>query len=147
MRKGGLEPPRTCVRQPLKLVRLPIPPLPHKGGHRRSAMQGRTNDPLIQAANTQVYGRSGGAAAGGLIWLAFDEREDDAPLPAGFLDSSALCCVSPSAHDEDPSEQIFPEQIFPEQIFPVIDFSGVLPVHRRSSCQCAVLATGRAGSH
>ncbi len=30
MRKGGLEPPRSCDRQPLKLVRLPIPPLPHK---------------------------------------------------------------------------------------------------------------------
>ena len=30
VRKGGLEPPRSCDRQPLKLVRLPIPPLPHK---------------------------------------------------------------------------------------------------------------------
>jgi hypothetical protein len=29
LRKGGLEPPRSCDRQPLKLVRLPIPPLPH----------------------------------------------------------------------------------------------------------------------
>ena len=29
VRKGGLEPPRSCDRQPLKLVRLPIPPLPH----------------------------------------------------------------------------------------------------------------------
>ena len=28
LRKGGLEPPRYCYRQPLKLVRLPIPPLP-----------------------------------------------------------------------------------------------------------------------
>jgi hypothetical protein len=27
VRKGGLEPPRSCDRQPLKLVRLPIPPL------------------------------------------------------------------------------------------------------------------------
>ena len=31
VRKGGLEPPRSCDRQPLKLVRLPIPPLPHEG--------------------------------------------------------------------------------------------------------------------
>ena len=30
MRQRGLEPPRYCYRQPLKLVRLPIPPLPHK---------------------------------------------------------------------------------------------------------------------
>ena len=28
VRKRGLEPPRYCYRQPLKLVRLPIPPLP-----------------------------------------------------------------------------------------------------------------------
>ena len=30
VRKGGLEPPRSCDRQPLKLVRLPVPPLPHE---------------------------------------------------------------------------------------------------------------------
>src|SRR5207253_7423230 len=29
--EGGLEPPRYCYRQPLKLVRLPIPPLPRAG--------------------------------------------------------------------------------------------------------------------
>ena len=29
VRKGGFEPPRSCERQPLKLVRLPVPPLPH----------------------------------------------------------------------------------------------------------------------
>jgi hypothetical protein len=28
VRKGGFEPPRSCERQPLKLVRLPVPPLP-----------------------------------------------------------------------------------------------------------------------
>ena len=28
VRKKGLEPSRYCYRQPLKLVRLPIPPLP-----------------------------------------------------------------------------------------------------------------------
>src|SRR5688572_10342614 len=31
VRKGGLEPPRYCYRQTLKLVRLPIPPLPRGG--------------------------------------------------------------------------------------------------------------------
>src|SRR5947207_15885055 len=30
VRKGGFEPPRSCERQPLKLVRLPVPPLPHE---------------------------------------------------------------------------------------------------------------------
>jgi hypothetical protein len=32
VRKKGLEPSRYCYRQPLKLVRLPIPPLPQRGG-------------------------------------------------------------------------------------------------------------------
>ncbi len=30
VRKRGLEPPRDCSRQPLKLVRLPIPPFPRQ---------------------------------------------------------------------------------------------------------------------
>ncbi len=38
VRKGGLEPPRSCDRQPLKLVRLPIPPLPHKGSEQFSVL-------------------------------------------------------------------------------------------------------------
>jgi hypothetical protein len=29
VRQRGFEPPRYCYRQPLKLVRLPVPPLPH----------------------------------------------------------------------------------------------------------------------
>jgi hypothetical protein len=32
VRKGGFEPPRCCHRQPLKLVRLPVPPLSRFGG-------------------------------------------------------------------------------------------------------------------
>src|SRR6266851_2628713 len=31
VRQRGFEPPRYCYRQPLKLVRLPVPPLPHVG--------------------------------------------------------------------------------------------------------------------
>jgi hypothetical protein len=34
VRKGGFEPPRPCGRQPLKLVRLPVSPLPRSGGCR-----------------------------------------------------------------------------------------------------------------
>ena len=30
MRSSGFEPPRYCYRQPLKLVRLPVPPRPHR---------------------------------------------------------------------------------------------------------------------
>src|SRR5437867_438064 len=33
VRKGGFEPPRSCERQPLKLVRLPVPPLPQVEGY------------------------------------------------------------------------------------------------------------------
>lgn len=29
VRSSGFEPPRYCYRQPLKLVRLPVPPRPH----------------------------------------------------------------------------------------------------------------------
>jgi hypothetical protein len=29
VRPSGFEPPRYCYRQPLKLVRLPVPPRPH----------------------------------------------------------------------------------------------------------------------
>ncbi len=32
VRERGFEPPRYCYRQPLKLVRLPVPPLPHREG-------------------------------------------------------------------------------------------------------------------
>ena len=32
VRRGGFEPPRGCPRQPLKLVRLPVPPPPHFEG-------------------------------------------------------------------------------------------------------------------
>jgi hypothetical protein len=38
VRKGGLEPPRYCYRQPLKLVRLPIPPLPQAGNREDDAV-------------------------------------------------------------------------------------------------------------
>jgi hypothetical protein len=30
VRPSGFEPPRYCYRQPLKLVRLPVPPRPRK---------------------------------------------------------------------------------------------------------------------
>src|SRR5499425_632459 len=30
VRSSGFEPPRYCYRQPLKLVRLPVPPRPHR---------------------------------------------------------------------------------------------------------------------
>ena len=33
VRLSGFEPPRSCDRQPLKLVRLPIPPQPQWGGY------------------------------------------------------------------------------------------------------------------
>ena len=39
MRKRGFEPRRYCYRQPLKLVRLPVPPLPQSGANRSSIWQ------------------------------------------------------------------------------------------------------------
>ena len=60
VRKGGLEPPRSCERQPLKLVRLPIPPLPQKGSL-LSAVQSRrdsrrlANQGLRATDNGRIY--------------------------------------------------------------------------------------------
>src|SRR5262245_52207534 len=48
MRKGGFEPPRSCERQPLKLVRLPVPPLPQVG----PAEAGRYNDVRLKPDTT-----------------------------------------------------------------------------------------------
>ena len=35
MRSSGFEPPRYCYRQPLKLVRLPVPPRPRENNPKR----------------------------------------------------------------------------------------------------------------
>ncbi len=40
VRKRGLEPLRYCYRQPLKLVRLPIPPLPQAGNREEGRFRG-----------------------------------------------------------------------------------------------------------
>ena len=57
VRKGGLEPPRYCYRQPLKLVRLPIPPLP-RGLPRRSlgegGRSGGSEDPPLRTKNPRT---------------------------------------------------------------------------------------------
>ena len=45
VRKRGLEPLRYCYRQPLKLVRLPIPPLP----------QSREGETLPPKENVRLY--------------------------------------------------------------------------------------------
>ena len=54
VRKGGLEPPRYCYRQPLKLVRLPIPPLPLR----------RDGAPVRALLDDSVYGAGAGGCAG-----------------------------------------------------------------------------------
>jgi hypothetical protein len=39
VRPSGFEPPRYCYRQPLKLVRLPVPPRPHKSEEHYSSCE------------------------------------------------------------------------------------------------------------
>src|SRR5262245_13319513 len=73
VRKGGLEPPRYCYRQPLKLVRLPIPPLPRAEGEPlRSAFlayfgagAGAAGADGAGAADTGAGADGAGAAADG----------------------------------------------------------------------------------
>ena len=54
VRKGRLELPRYCYRQPLKLVRLPIPPLPRNRGLRTAGH--------CPASNVLLYWPAGGCA-------------------------------------------------------------------------------------
>ena len=53
VRKGGLEPPRSCDRQPLKLVRLPIPPLSLDENH----CPERDHRLLSSGTVNELYGR------------------------------------------------------------------------------------------
>src|SRR5205823_8588825 len=82
VRKGGLEPPRSCDRQPLKLVRLPIPPLPHIEAssqpsvlsHQQNTKTTHTAECLLLTAYcllpTAYYFLAGGAAGAGVFGAA-----------------------------------------------------------------------------
>src|SRR5687767_9194630 len=75
VRKGGLEPPRYCYRQPLKLVRLPIPPLPRW-------REGRPNGRPLRHHDRCYFAGAGAGVAGGCC-------------AAG--DEVGVCCVSGAA--------------------------------------------------
>src|SRR4029450_1869785 len=62
VRKGGLEPPRYCYRQPLQLVRLPIPPL-SRGGRIRPAPW-RQPDRRRTVILARAWGRPGSPRPG-----------------------------------------------------------------------------------
>src|SRR5438094_7469924 len=78
VRKGGLEPPRSCDRQPLKLVRLPIPPLPHiEPSSQPSVLSYQQNTKTTHALSTAYcllptadYFLAGGAAGEGVLGAA-----------------------------------------------------------------------------
>ena len=53
VRKGGFEPPRYCYRQPLKLVRLPVPPLPRGWARAFELSMVLTTRPRSDTANPQ----------------------------------------------------------------------------------------------
>ena len=78
MRKGGLEPPRYCYRQPLKLVRLPIPPLPREGG---------LDDGLYfeRAATVRRCGAGGCGAGAGVVGAGVC-----APVPSARAGAGAV---------------------------------------------------------
>ncbi len=81
VRKGGLEPPRSCDRQPLKLVRLPIPPLPR--GRQIWVSPCHEAQCLYEAA--VHYFLAGAAGAAGVVWVcvgAFCNTELEVPLDA-----------------------------------------------------------------
>jgi hypothetical protein len=63
VRKGGFEPPRYCYRQPLKLVRLPVSPLPLGREIARGSPHAGSEDPAY------FFGGAGaGAGCAGADW-------------------------------------------------------------------------------
>src|SRR5579875_1437177 len=78
VRKGGLEPPRSCERQPLKLVRLPIPPLPRGRLINGSVHQ----DTALQKAACYFLPGVAGAVGAGWLCGAFCNTELEVPLLA-----------------------------------------------------------------
>jgi hypothetical protein len=47
VRSSGFEPPRYCYRQPLKLVRLPVPPRPRRANPKRRGFGLSINEPTL----------------------------------------------------------------------------------------------------
>ena len=54
VRSSGFEPPRYCYRQPLKLVRLPVPPLPRgvRTNDQRLTTNNATTSPAPEACSS-----------------------------------------------------------------------------------------------
>src|SRR5580692_6471178 len=63
VRSSGFEPPRYCYRQPLKLVRLPVPPRPHVGDNDSltAAEKGCKPSHRRQSAPVYLTGMSSGS--------------------------------------------------------------------------------------
>jgi hypothetical protein len=47
VRSSGFEPPRYCYRQPLKLVRLPVPPRPRRANPKRRGFRLSNQVPML----------------------------------------------------------------------------------------------------
>ena len=54
VRSSGFEPPRYCYRQPLKLVRLPVPPRPHRGENFIVAARRKPRKPDASARRIEI---------------------------------------------------------------------------------------------
>jgi hypothetical protein len=94
VRKGGLEPPRYCYRQPLKLVRLPIPPLPlrREGGPRRP-----TSFNTRAKAGLPILPATAPASAAVAAVPAAAPRAAAAPAPRALREPSARAALAPPA--------------------------------------------------
>ena len=62
MRSSGFEPPRYCYRQPLKLVRLPVPPRPHRGENFIVAARRKPRKPDASMGKTEIAKLKPGAS-------------------------------------------------------------------------------------
>src|SRR5690349_23845858 len=59
VRSSGFEPPRYCYRQPLKLVRLPVPPRPHRGENFIVAARRQPRKPVASACENRLLRSQG----------------------------------------------------------------------------------------
>src|SRR4051794_968729 len=80
VRKGGFEPPRSCERQPLKLVRLPVPPLPQGGPYDAG---------LAPGFEAYFFGVSGAPCGGACVGAGADAGAGVAGLTGAGFDAAA----------------------------------------------------------
>src|SRR5262245_6900353 len=104
VRQRGFEPPQGCPCQPLKLVRLPVPPLPRLAGAQNTERVARIHRSARARRDFQGAGFGAGASAGG---TAPCSAGGAAGLPtsskgSGFGAAASRSSIAPSSNSRSP---------------------------------------------